>query len=69
MVTFSVGAGDPNGDALFYVWNFGDGTTFDSGTSSTTSHPYTVAGTFPVTLTITDSASRTSQTTKSVVVP
>ena len=42
---------DPNGDALTYTWNFGDGTT---GTGATVSHTYTNAGQFNATLTVND---------------
>ena len=37
-----------------YSWNFGDGTKFDSTTSST-SHTFTTPGTFTVSLVVTDS--------------
>src|SRR5437867_3522176 len=38
-----------------FSWNFGDGSALGSGNAST--HAYTAAGTFSVTVTITDSAS------------
>lgn len=37
-----------------YVWDFGDGNTFTSTTSSIVSHPYTNSGTYKVKLTATD---------------
>jgi PKD repeat protein len=48
-----------------YQWNFGDGTTA-SGVS--VSHSYSVLGTFPVTLTVTDSAGLQSTTSQTVTV-
>lgn len=42
-VSFTAAAGDPDGDALAYAWNFGDG-TFGNGASVL--HSYTVAGTY-----------------------
>lgn len=44
---------DPDGEVTAYEWSFGDGST---GTSKTTSHTYMKAGTYPVTLTVTDNA-------------
>jgi PKD repeat protein len=43
----------PGHSIVSYVWNWGDGST---GTSQLTSHTYTAAGTYAVTLTTTDDA-------------
>ncbi|MDX6300560.1 MAG: hypothetical protein QOF53_1774 [Nocardioidaceae bacterium] len=45
------GSSDPDGDTLSYAWSFGDGTT---GTGVSPSHPYSAAGSFPVTVTVSD---------------
>lgn len=42
---------DPEGSALTYAWSWGDGST---GSGSAASHPYQAAGTYLVTLTVTD---------------
>src|SRR5205823_6669186 len=49
------GSSDPDGDALTYSWDFDvtDGITQDA-TGATPSHTYTVAGTYTVTLTVSD---------------
>jgi glucose/arabinose dehydrogenase len=54
---------DPDGAALTYDWNFGDGTAH--ATSATVSHSYTTAGQYTVTLTVRDpqGATGTASTT------
>ncbi|WNO76148.1 carbohydrate-binding protein [Streptomyces sp. AM8-1-1] len=47
----SQGSSDPEGKALTYSWNFGDGTT---STAANPSHTYTTAGTYRPTLTVRD---------------
>ena len=36
----ATGSSDPAGTIADYSWDFGDGQTFDAGTSATTTHPY-----------------------------
>ena len=65
-VTFDGSASDdPDGTIVSYDWDFGDG----SGNGQVTSHEYASAGTYYVTLTITDDdgVSDTSETTAIVV--
>jgi hypothetical protein len=50
-VTFTASGSDPNGDALSYSWNFGDGTT---GSGASVSHVFNAAGTFNVVVTASD---------------
>jgi PKD repeat protein len=58
---------DPDGDALTYAWDFGDAST---GTGVTVDHPYAAAGTFTVSLTVTDNGtpnlSNTAMTTATI---
>ena len=54
---------DPDGTIASYAWNFGDGAT-SAGVK--TSHVYAAAGTYTITLTVTDDKSATGSTTRSV---
>jgi PKD repeat protein len=51
----SAGSSDPEGGALTYSWNFGDGTT---STAANPSHTYAANGQYAATLTVTDPAGR-----------
>ena len=54
-VTFNASAsGDPDGHIVNYSWDFGDSTF---GSEALTSHPYVSAGTYNVTLNVTDNDS------------
>jgi PKD repeat protein len=56
-VTFSsAGSADPEGGALGYAWNFGDGGT---STAANPSHTYAANGTYTARLTVTDPAGNT----------
>lgn len=50
-VLFDGSASADDGQIVSYVWSFGDG---DSGSGRTVSHTYELAGTYMVTLTVTD---------------
>ncbi len=56
---------DPDGSITSYAWNFGDGTT---GSGVSVSKSYAVAGTFIVTLTVTDNGGLTDSTTGTVTI-
>ena len=65
-LTFSgSGSNDPQGEALSYVWNFGDGTT-ETGVNPT--HTYTAPATYTVSLTVTNSSNlaATASTTATI---
>ncbi|NOU72264.1 carbohydrate-binding protein, partial [Paenibacillus sp. LMG 31458] len=53
----TTGTADPDGDAITYAWNFGDGQT---STEANPSHIYTANGVYNVKLTVTDSTNKSS---------
>lgn len=54
------GAYDADGTIVSYSWEFGD---FSTGSGETVSHTFATAGTFTVTLTVTDNAGATGSAT------
>ena len=63
-VTFNgSGSYDPDGTIVSYDWDFGDGT---NGTGVTTTHAYSTAGIYTVTLTVTDNEGAPGTDTASV---
>ncbi len=63
----SVGSADPQGEALTYFWDFGDGT---SSTAANPTHTYVQGGvrTFTATLTVTNTANLSATATVNVTV-
>jgi PKD repeat protein len=65
-VTFDASASyDPDGTIVSYDWDFGDGL---SDTGEIVTHAYSAAGTYTVTLTVTDNDGLTDTITKDIVV-
>jgi PKD repeat protein len=62
----SAGSADPNGDTFTYVWAWADTTA--NSTTANPSHTFPVAGTFVVTLTVTDGWGKAASTTRTVTV-
>src|SRR4051794_23928958 len=56
----STGSRDPDGDALTYAWDFGDGS---SSTVANPSHTYTTTGSYTARLTVNDGRGRTASAT------
>ncbi len=59
------GSSDPDGTVTGYSWDYGDGA---SGTGATPSHTYATAGTYTVTLTVTDNNGKTGASSQQVIV-
>lgn len=59
------GSADLDGTIAAYAWSFGDGAT---GATATPNHTYASAGSYPVTLTVTDNGGATGSTTSTVTV-
>jgi PKD repeat protein len=61
----ATGSTDPDGTITSYRWTFGDG---GSATGVTAQHTYAAAGSYPVTLTVTDDSGTTGSVTHPVAV-
>ncbi len=64
-VQFTDQSSDSDGEVISWSWEFGDG---NSSSSQHPSHTYTNAGSFNVSLTVTDDAGETASTSKSIEV-
>ncbi len=57
------GSSDPDGTIASHRWDFGDGTTADG---ATVTHTYAAAGSYRITLTVTDAGGKTATSTRVV---
>jgi serine protease len=64
-VSFNNNSSDPDGSIVSQLWDFGDG---NSSTQSNPSHTYAAAGTYNVSLIVTDNDANTNTKTQSVTV-
>jgi len=68
VITFNASSSyDPDGYIVNYTWNFGDGCK-ETTTSPIAHHSYSAAGTYTVTLTVTDNDGLASSTSKQITV-
>ncbi len=62
LLTFDAsGSFDQDGEVLYYLWDFGDGTGFVNTTAATVTHLYSEAGEYQLVLAVGDGRDRTAQ--------
>jgi PKD repeat protein len=66
--SFTNASTDADNDISSYAWSFGDGATPGTSDQASPSYTYGAAGTYDVTLTVTDGGGRTNSVTKPVTV-
>jgi PKD repeat protein len=62
------GSADPDGSVATWSWSFGDGSPAASGASPLAGHAYAHAGSYQVTLTVTDNSGRSASVAQTVTV-
>jgi len=67
--SFDASASADDKGIVSYSWNFGDGSPAATMTGPKVTHAYAVAGTFSVSLTVTDGAGQTRVATSSIKIP
>ncbi|TCI94416.1 PKD domain-containing protein [Tenacibaculum sp. M341] len=67
-VTFTANATDPDGNALSYRWDFGDGSAKTDWTTNEVAHNYTAAGNYTVQVQVSDNNGGFTVASKSIVV-
>jgi PKD repeat protein len=67
-VTFTANANDPGDDTFEYQWDWDDGTGIVITTAAVISHEFTAAGTYTVTLHVSDDDGSTGETRHAVTV-
>jgi hypothetical protein len=67
--TFTANLNPANTPVSNFFWDYGDGTSENSGTVNQRSHTYALAGTYTVTVSATASNGQTASTTRTVVIP
>ncbi len=71
LITLTGSSSDPNGNNTItnHAWNFGDGSATFNAPNAVAMHTFAVAGTYNVTLTVTDGCHSVSDETQVVVAP
>ena len=67
--TFTANLNPANTPISNFFWDFGDGTSQNTGSTNQTSHMYALAGTYTVTVSATATNGQTASATRTIVIP